>query len=102
MPFHSDKQRKGFFASKGNVRSSITPTLVQRKFISKKIKCLFAVEGIRTTLLRGEFNTTIIVRARTGAQAKRIAKKKFRLFGVPQTSSFEPSRRLSPKVVRCD
>lgn len=27
MPFHSDKQRKGFFAQKGNIRSNVNPSI---------------------------------------------------------------------------
>lgn len=48
MPFHSDKQRKAFFASRGNPRGNINPAIMNRMkprltpavrdFVSKKIK----------------------------------------------------------------
>lgn len=47
MPFDSDKQRKGFFGSRGNPRSNVTPAIMRgmprltpavKTFVSKKIR----------------------------------------------------------------
>lgn len=68
-------------------------------------RCLFQVEGVRTTIRRGPERTSVPIRARTGAEAKRKAKnlRKFRILGIVggRSSQFQPFERAEPRIISC-
>lgn len=100
MVFKSDRQRKAVMAkmNQGGARSDVQPRVVSSR------NPLFEVTGIRTTARRGQVPTTVLVRARTGAEAVRKSRnlRKFRLFGIVggRGSTFQPFTRFPPRIVK--
>jgi len=88
MVFKSDRQRKGFFGSRGNPRSNVQPSILKKK---PEKRCLFKVDVITAT---GEDNT-VVVRAKNALEAKRkISRRLF--FTLVKINPF-----TTPKLVRC-
>ncbi len=97
MSFHTDKQRKAFFASKGNVRSQTSPQIIGRSRPRlSKTKRDFIVKEIR----RG------IKEKRPTKQAIAIAfskaRKKFGNSGlrITRTVTNNPHRKLDERTRR--